>query len=1549
MAFEPGGYADKLGNRYEGRWVTAQLLRLLREDLRSVTLEGIGDDEEGVDLWVEDRKGIREAQQCKARNRGDKNWSVADLHSRGILAYTRRQLDRNANYQYALITGVPSPVFQDICQSARDSNENSEDFYRYQIKGVGEERHKVFQQYCSYLGLDPDKPSDRANAFGYLQRTHIYLKSDDHNSRNDLLDMASMLIAGKPEMTVSLLSDFAQDNLRKTLDSRIILDYLASQEFYPRQLAHDTRVWPAVEALQKEFQDSIKPFLVANELIPRVETELLLQAVKKHEITILHGIAGSGKSGVLYEFTQLLKELGHVYLPVRLDRREPRNNPKQFGEELGLPESPSLCLQELTAGRPGILILDQLDALRWTSSHSTNALNVCKAITGEVRALRRSDAQISLILACRTFDLENDPEIKNWLKNESNCQKIEVKDLSDEKLKLVVERFGYSFSEMTSRQRKILSSPQRLGMWVEIIQSGETPNFQTAMQLIRQFWVSRYRELDRFQISSSQADEVINLLIQYMETNGRIAAPQSIVESHPIALEALESCGVLQTIGGRISFCHQSYLDFRIAIRLLNEIHLKRRTVCDWLGPREHQSLFRREQLRIVLSLLIEESESEFVNNIQRILDSDEVRFHIKHLVLELIGQVEEPSSILCDYLVGILGDNFWKEHLLETAFAGHPPFMRCLIKKGTIAEWIGSGLPGQINEALWLLRLVNDKIPDDVSEILEPFADRDQTWLGSVLGALCIDPTADSDRMFELRLQLARRGIISNFMKWSNLAERYPVRAIMLLEAILSTWNLDNFIEDDNHISNRRPKSRLENWDSETNRAFKEVSSKYPERVWDFLVPHISRLTVGISDRPGREVWLDAGFYRAHDESTGIQKGLVKMAIAAGKSLAQSNPNQLLGRSRPLNTSNSPIVQLILTESYSKLPAEYADEAILWIISDSSHLDLGSGYGEPEWMPAARLIQSLSPYCSDEVFQKLETYIINYHSPYERDRSRKYLLERRNGFFWHYWGHAQYILLPMLCPKRSSDKVNKLINMLKRKFGSYPEREFLRGGNSRGGTVVSPIPNEKLDQISDRAWLKIISRKSRPEGIWRQIDNDHMAVSSVEHFAQDLKFMARKYPDRFGRLALRFQEDCNPAYVNAILDGFSQKDSPSELQEKEKVNWHPATVGTIEAVLNKFPPADDINVIRSFCSLVQDRPNELWSGETFKKIIDYSISYPDPVTGRPNILRDTTSDEVSVKILYQNTMNCVRGLAAKAIEALLWERPELLFKFQQAINHLVEDVNPAVRMASLDTILPVLNINEDCAIGLFLKASENDLRIAASPTAVHFFNKAFQSHFELLAPIVRRMLGSPYEDVVQEGSMEVTARWIFNGFFTEELNICSNGSISQRKGVARIAAHFASHVSYSDKCRDLLLPFFKDSDKAVRDEVQKAFRDNQILQIPNSVAFIKMYIQSQCFIDDPSPLLYTLQDHQGSLIPFAELIFSICNVFSGPLKDQSRDISTHIAADVYQLPPLLLRLYEQAQDQGNRDISNACLDMWDLLFEKRVGMTRELTKAIEQ
>jgi hypothetical protein len=65
-----GGWADKLGNRYEGRWTAKQFLLLLAEKLQMVQLETEDSVEQRVDLLVVPRTSglpvYREACETRA-------------------------------------------------------------------------------------------------------------------------------------------------------------------------------------------------------------------------------------------------------------------------------------------------------------------------------------------------------------------------------------------------------------------------------------------------------------------------------------------------------------------------------------------------------------------------------------------------------------------------------------------------------------------------------------------------------------------------------------------------------------------------------------------------------------------------------------------------------------------------------------------------------------------------------------------------------------------------------------------------------------------------------------------------------------------------------------------------------------------------------------------------------------------------------------------------------------------------------------------------------------------------------------------------------------------------------------------------------------------------------------------------------------------------------------------------------------------------------------------------------------------------------------------
>jgi hypothetical protein len=1551
MALEPGGYADKLGNRYEGRWVARQLLRVLNEDLRSVTCEAVGDDEQGVDLWVEHLDGVRQDQQCKIRNVSKSEWRIADLYQRGILSTMRRHLDRGPTNQFALVTPLPSILVHDICESARNSSGNPEEFFAYQIRAVGDDRRKCFRRFCERLAFDSESPSDRAQVFSYLQRLFIENWPDTNSSREDLVGQAEMLVCadhdGEPSTVLAVLADFAHDNLRKRLDATAIWKHLESTGFHPRRLSHDARIAPQIQDLQRQFAESISADLIAGELIDRAETQKILESVKHDNVIVLHGSPGQGKSGVLYELTEQFKTHDIAYLPLRLDRKEPQQKTtRQYGAELGLPESPVICLATIAGDRPAVLVLDQLDAIRWTSRHSLGALEVCRELVREIRSLRATGTQASVVLACRTYDMQNDPQIKTWLHSEKHKDgrlvKITVEPLSDETVAKVVTSFGQNPNHMSERQRKTLKSPQHLAMWVRITQELGAFEFQNRVQLMREYRGGRMREMARWGISESDANCALTSVVEYMECNGCISAPRSVIAGTTL-LDALCACGLISASDGQITFSHQCYLDFEIASRVVREILVNNQNICDWLGPRDRQSLLRREQLLLALCLLSEESPDVFLETIKIILGSADVRFHLKHLCLEVTGQLDDPPESLFRYIKELVVIDEWREHILGTVFLRQVSFMTLLLDEGTIPQWLERD--EWRNAALWILHDMAKVRPDEIVTVLAPYAKRDGEWRQRVLGCLSRHPEDDSDSMFELRLELARQGEFHEYVSWEKLE---ACRALRLLEAVLSYWEPEDLPQD--LFRQTRPRrSRFEHWSDQDLASLVRAVREVPERAWTMLLPQIRRLGPQ-NNEPTRplELWLDGDYHRIRQGNECIPHGLVQLAIEAGRCLAKQDSISFWKTTEPLRSDKSPVIRYLLIETYVDLSAEIADQVLGWLMEDTSRLSVGTGNYEPEWKPTARLIETLSCLCGMGLFRQLEETIIHYHAPNERRDAEYCLPAWKNGYYDDYWGRAQHFLLPALCPGRRSEKTIGLIGVLERKYASYGEGRFIRDQGTTFSRVGSTLHSDALDRVSDKAWLVIVRNRSLPADRCdlRRWKDGHWEESSIRMFSQDLEQIAKRFPERFGRLALRFPDDVPSSYTAAILEGLTQVE-PKEVSDDEKAAWAPAPVALVEQVLAKFGNTLSGTYASSFCRLLRDRAEDRWSDAALRRLLDYACCHSDPDDGRLCIGSRSgklDSDEATVENLEDDSLNCVRGIAALAIGQQLWNHPDLLSQFQPAITQVCRDPHPSVRVAAVRMCLPILNLDRDFAIDCFYAASADDLRVAASRGAVYFFNTGMQSHRERLSSLIIEMLKAPQADVVQEGASEVAARWLFHNCFAKELKGCLQGGVPERKGLARTAAHFVAKREYFDKCKWIIEQLKDDEDKEVRESLLPLVRGTDLLQFSEGVKLVRSFVDSKAFFDHPSYLIYGLKQHSGKLLPFSDVLFDICKQFLKPDCDARAGESLGIA---HEIVPILVRLHEQAGESKNTQVVSRCLDIWDAMFERRVGVVHELARAI--
>lgn len=71
--------------------------------------------------------------------------------------------------------------------------------------------------------------------------------------------------------------------------------------------------------------------------------------------------------------SKLLRKRKIPHIAIKLDQRIPYRNCEIWGQGLGLPNSIAYSLHCVSRNENAVIILDQLDALRWTQTNSSEA------------------------------------------------------------------------------------------------------------------------------------------------------------------------------------------------------------------------------------------------------------------------------------------------------------------------------------------------------------------------------------------------------------------------------------------------------------------------------------------------------------------------------------------------------------------------------------------------------------------------------------------------------------------------------------------------------------------------------------------------------------------------------------------------------------------------------------------------------------------------------------------------------------------------------------------------------------------------------------------------------------------------------------------------------------------------------------------------------------------------------------------------------------------------------------------------------------------------
>ena len=416
--------------------------------------------------------------------------------------------------------------------------------------------------------------------------------------------------------------------------------------------AQSTRQNAAITATQsatQRFLAATNNELINNHSIPRSETQSILQLLNdsQNQGVLIVAEAGAGKSCILAQVCDALSAEMNV-LAFKLDSLPECNSAAKLGSEIGLPCDPVTSMIEAAAGHRTVIVIDQLDAVSTVSARKTSTWDAFD----EICRMASQHETVKVVVACRSFDLEQDHRLRRLDTKESGFVKIEVSKLNEAELRAALDIAGFADFKPDAAQIEILQLPLQLTLF---LQGDPTRPFSRVGELYDRYWDRKRQSVREKHGDSDEWLRVVQSLCDWMSQNQSLTCPQDVVDQWQDLAQAMVSVHVIVHDGSSFRFFHESFFDYAFARCFCkSEVSL----VTFLTKDNTDQPLFRRAQVRQILGYRREHRFAEYLKDLHELLNSDSIRFHIRRMVAAGLRQIDTPTPEEMEILTPLLFDH---------------------------------------------------------------------------------------------------------------------------------------------------------------------------------------------------------------------------------------------------------------------------------------------------------------------------------------------------------------------------------------------------------------------------------------------------------------------------------------------------------------------------------------------------------------------------------------------------------------------------------------------------------------------------------------------------------------------------------------------------------------------------------------------------------------------------------------------------------------------------------------------------------------------------